>query len=66
MTVHDPDQMLTPAEVADLLRVPQRRLKYWRQLGRGPKFVRLSHAAVRYRRVDVSRYIAERAAAEVA
>lgn len=51
------DSLLTEAQAADVLRVSPRTLQGWRHRGDGPPFVKLG-AAVRYRRVDLRRYIA--------
>lgn len=47
----NPD-LLTPEEVADLLRVPVERLAYWRKQKKGPPFVKVGRA-VRYPRAGV-------------
>lgn len=48
--------LLTPAEVAERLRVSTRTLEFWRHQGRGPAFVRLGKR-VRYRADDVEGFI---------
>jgi excisionase family DNA binding protein len=48
--------LLTAAEVAEYLEVPQGTLANWRYLGRGPAFVRLGRH-VRYRSEDVAAWI---------
>ena len=53
------DQMLTPKELADELRVSVRTLRGWRDRGRGPRATRVE-GAIRYRRSDVDRWLAER------
>jgi excisionase family DNA binding protein len=50
--------LLTPAEVAERLRVSTRTLEFWRHQGRGPAFVRLGKR-VRYRPEDLEQFIAE-------
>jgi DNA-binding transcriptional MerR regulator len=42
----------TDKELAPVLRVTQRGLKYWRERGKGPKHVRLE-GRIRYRKADV-------------
>jgi len=51
--------MLTPKELADELRVSVRTLRGWRDRGRGPRATRVE-GAIRYRRSDVDRWLAER------
>lgn len=49
---HVGDEMLTLAEVAELLRVPVATLRYWRHLGSGPRSFRIGRF-VRYWRSEV-------------
>jgi hypothetical protein len=44
-TLHerDDDELLTFFEVAEILRVPVNTLRWWRQLGRGPRFFKIGH-----------------------
>jgi excisionase family DNA binding protein len=51
-------RLLTPAEVAERLRVSTRTLEFWRHQGRGPAFVRVGKR-VRYRPDDVEAFIGE-------
>ena len=53
---HQGDQMLTLAEVAELLRVPQATMRYWRHLGTGPRSFRIGRS-VRYWRTEVWTWI---------
>lgn len=50
--------LLTPAEVALLLGVAKSTLERWRIVGDGPPFIKLSRSTVRYRRDDVSAFVA--------
>lgn len=54
------DMLLTPAEVAQHLRVTPKALEHWRRRGDGPQFVRLSRSRVRYRAEDVASFLAGR------
>jgi predicted DNA-binding transcriptional regulator AlpA len=56
----DPDQLLTEIEAAQILKFTPRALQAWRCRGGGPPFVRISARAIRYRRSDLSHWIAER------
>ncbi len=49
---HADDDLLTIAEVADLVRVPVATLRYWRHLGTGPHSFRIGRS-VRYWRTEV-------------
>lgn len=52
------DRLLTPDEVAELLRVKPDTLRVWRYYrDRGPSFVKVG-SAVRYRESDVERWLA--------
>lgn len=53
-------KLLTQKEVAEALSVSERTLEGWRWLGRGPKFVRISGRAVRYRPSAVEEFVARR------
>lgn len=46
----------TPAELAQRLRVTERRLRYWRKEGQGPAWFRVG-GSVRYRVEDVHAWI---------
>ncbi|RLV49073.1 DNA-binding protein [Nocardioides mangrovicus] len=43
---HSDGELLTLAEVADFLRVPVNTLRYWRQIGRGPRFFKMGRHLV--------------------
>jgi predicted DNA-binding transcriptional regulator AlpA len=51
-TPHAGDDLLSMAEVADLVRVPVATLRYWRHLGTGPHSFRIGRS-VRYWRTEV-------------
>lgn len=57
-TPHADDQLLTMAEVADLVRVPVATLRYWRHLGTGPRSFRVGRT-VRYWRTEVLLWLEE-------
>lgn len=48
--------LLTESDVAALLRVDRRTVQAWRQRGTGPRFVRISNRAVRYRPSDIAEF----------
>ena len=52
------DQLLTAAQVADMLQLQARTLMEWRLLSKGPKWFRLGDKAIRYRRSDLEAWIA--------
>lgn len=60
--MHELDALLTPGEVAELLRVPVSTLHTWRYHGEGPAAVRVGRH-VRYSRADVQRWLADRTTA---
>jgi len=51
-TPHANDELLTIAEVADVIRVPVATLRYWRHFGSGPNSFRIGRS-VRYWRSEV-------------
>ena len=55
-TPHAGDDLLSMAEVADLVRVPVATLRYWRHLGTGPHSFRIGRS-VRYWRSEVHRWL---------
>lgn len=60
-TPHAGDELLTMAEVADLIRVPVATLRYWRHLGTGPRSFRVGRT-VRYWRTEVLLWLEEQTA----
>jgi predicted DNA-binding transcriptional regulator AlpA len=54
------DDLLKPAEVAQMLHTTERSLYLWRQAERGPAYVRLNARTIRYRRGDVAEWLANR------
>lgn len=55
-TPHADDQLLTMAEVADVVRVPVATLRYWRHLGTGPRSFRIGRS-VRYWHTEVLHWL---------
>jgi excisionase family DNA binding protein len=53
---NDLDELLTLGEVAELLRVPDATLRYWRHRGTGPESFKIGRH-VRYRRSDVRAWL---------
>ena len=53
---HANDELLTIAEVADIVRVPVATLRYWRHLGTGPHSFRIGRG-VRYWRSEVTAWL---------
>ncbi|MEM8575730.1 MAG: helix-turn-helix domain-containing protein [Pseudomonadota bacterium] len=60
MSSDKPSDLLTCAEVAELVGLSVNTLKVHRREGTGPKHVRLGHRTVRYRRGDVDAWVQER------
>ena len=57
-TPHANDELLTMAEVSDLIRVPVATLRYYRHLGSGPRSFKVGRT-VRYWRSDVYQWLEE-------
>jgi len=56
----DLDNLYTEPQAAHFLNFTPRCLQAWRQRGEGPKFVRVSSRAIRYRKIDLDNWIKER------
>ena len=56
-TIQTPSPLLTPVEVAQLLRVNIQTLSVWRKAGTGPKSVKVSERKLRYRQSDVEAWL---------
>lgn len=56
MERHEPDGLLTTAEVARLLGVSPATLERWRAAGRGPRYFRYGRT-VRYRYADLEAFV---------
>ena len=50
-------RLLTSAEVAEIIRVPQATLRYWRHIGIGPKSFKMGPRRVLYRENDVVAWV---------
>ncbi|GEC08502.1 excisionase [Streptomyces spinoverrucosus] len=53
------DEMLTISEVVEEIGVPMSTFYRWRQLRKGPKAIKLPNGAVRIRRSELERWIAD-------
>jgi DNA-binding transcriptional MerR regulator len=62
-SVFGEDELMTLVEVAEVLRVPQATLRYWRYLGTGPGSFKIGRH-VRYRRVDVVTWLRDQRLAD--
>lgn len=56
----DPDPLLNEKQAAAFLGFTTRTLQAWRQRGGGPRFVRISSRAIRYRRHDLREWVESR------
>jgi len=63
--VNEEQRLLTAGEVSEYLQVSVRTLAHWRRSGEGPRAYRIGNR-IRYRAVDVNRYVAEHAIREPA
>ena len=59
----DRDALILTVEAASLLGLDRRTLDSWRLRGGGPRFIRISARAVRYRRADLMEWIEARVVA---
>jgi len=55
-----PDEYLSPREVAVLIRVNRSTLAKWRASGRGPRWIRVTPRMVRYSRAEVENFLTQR------
>lgn len=51
------DRLLKQAEAAELLNVQSRTMESWRMRGIGPRFVRYTARAIRYRPADLHAFL---------
>lgn len=51
------EELLTTKQVGDLLQISPATLAQWRHAGNGPTYTRIGRC-IRYRRVDVERFVA--------
>lgn len=56
----NPDELLTEKQAAAILQVQHTTLSAWRYRGDGPRFVKVSARAVRYRRGELADWLAKR------
>lgn len=54
-------RQLTPPEVAERLRVTAETLRYWRRVGAGPAFIKLSERIVRYPEAAIEEFLSRSA-----
>lgn len=59
------EKLLKPQDVADWLSVSVKTLYSWSYLGKGPRVLKIE-GALRYRRLDVERWLDERSSASAA
>ena len=51
------EKLLDTSNVSELLGVTKNTLQIWRHQGKGPKYIKLSKRAVRYRESDVVEWV---------
>jgi predicted DNA-binding transcriptional regulator AlpA len=56
--------LLNSAEVAQMIRVPESTLRYWRHIGIGPRSFKMGPRRVLYRADDVLAWVADQYASE--
>ncbi len=56
----DDNVLLTPDEVASILRVTPRTLSHWRNKGEGPPYIRASYQIVLYPKVKLQEWLKDR------
>lgn len=54
------DILLTPDDVARMMRVSRRTVSTWRYRGKGPRYVHVTHNCVRYRVSEVRKWLSDR------
>ncbi len=53
-------ELMNESEAAELLRLTPNALRKWRQLRKGPRFIKLSERCVRYDRRDLEHWLTSR------
>lgn len=51
------DAVLTPRELANTAKVTVNTVRWWRHVGLGPKYIKLSERVIRYRVEDVDAWL---------
>jgi predicted DNA-binding transcriptional regulator AlpA len=51
-----PDQLLSPGDVSEQLKITQHTLRQWRWLGKGPRWLKVGRH-VRYRQSDLDAWL---------
>ena len=59
-TSFEDNELLTEDQAGQFLKFTPRALQKWRSQGGGPKYVRVSARAIRYRKVDLLKWAEER------
>ena len=54
------DILLTPDDVARMMRVSRRTVSTWRYRGKGPRCVHVTHNCVRYRMSEVRKWLMDK------
>lgn len=54
------DILLTPDDVARMMRVSRRTVSTWRYRGKGPRYVHVTHNCVRYRMSEVRKWLMDK------
>jgi predicted DNA-binding transcriptional regulator AlpA len=53
------DEMLTISQLINEIRIPRATFYRWRQIGKGPRCIKLPNGAVRVRRSEFDRWLSE-------
>ena len=54
---NEEDTLLTPDDVARMMRVSRRTVSTWGYRGQGPRYVHVTHNCVRYRMSEVRKWL---------
>lgn len=52
--------LLTPKDVAKILKISERTLANWRTQGMGPKFLKVNNKSIRYNEKDIEKFISKK------
>jgi predicted DNA-binding transcriptional regulator AlpA len=60
LPAHIPNRLLSVADLAEVLSVPENTVRYWRLAGKLPEPVRLGHRLIRWDPRDIAAWLADR------
>lgn len=54
------EELLTPRDLVAMTKSTDATVRWWRHMGIGPKYIKLTERTIRYRKSDVDKWLEER------